>query len=78
VSGCTLAEIDGDVDRDGDLDLFDSGNFFRCFSGSLSDPNYVKPGAECLARFDHDDNKTIDLTDFQKLQADLTGPLPPQ
>ena len=78
VGGCTLDEIDGDVDRDGDLDLFDSGNFFGCFSGSLSDPNYVKPSAECLARFDYDDNKTIDLTDYEKLQVDLTGPMPPQ
>ncbi len=68
--GCTLAEIDGDVDRDGDRDMADLVHFFVCFTGEQNDI----PSIECRARFDFDLNGDISLVDFAMFQRSLSDP----
>ena len=67
-------EIDGDDDRDGDVDIKDCDGFYECFSGSLDEPGFVEPSLECLARFDFDDNRAIDLLDYEEFYKRNTGP----
>jgi hypothetical protein len=67
-------EIDGDCDRDSDVDLLDGAGFFDCFSGSPHEPGFEEPSLECLARFDFDDNRAIDLRDFEEFHRRNTGP----
>jgi len=68
--GCSLSEIDGDVDRDGDRDMADVARFYACFAGEQKDI----PSVECRARFDFDLNGDISLADFAMLQRSYSGP----
>ena len=58
----------GDVDEDGDIDLFDMAVLMICFESgdSLSDP--------CLL-LDFDANESIDLEDYRSLAPRMTGPM---
>lgn len=53
------AQIPGDADGDGDVDLVDFGLFFGCLTG----PNVAAPGA--CAVFDSDGDVDVDLVDFR-------------
>ncbi len=60
---------DGDLDRDGDVDLTDFAQFDSCFTGAGGTPT-----PECQdADFDEDDD--VDLTDFSMMQLTFTGSL---
>jgi len=63
-SRCRDGCLVGDFDHDGDLDLFDVGAFQNCFGGSIGDPAFVAPSAECLLQFDFDGDGDVDLADF--------------
>ncbi len=69
-NGCLV----GDFDRDGDLDLFDIGALQSCFGGSIGDPAFVAPSAECLLRFDFDGDGDVDFVDYGEFFAAFTGP----
>lgn len=77
VGGCTIEEIDGDVDGDGDRDIVDVGTFLSCFSGPGGEPGFVEPSVECRARFDFDDNGAIEHPDYKTLFENYSGPLSP-
>ena len=57
---------DGDMDDDGDVDLFDFAWWQRCFA--------ISPVAPDCAEGDFDGNGTIDLSDFAEFAANLVGP----
>jgi hypothetical protein len=59
----------GDVDLDGDVDLFDSGELQRCFGLQPVDN-------DCLA-FDLDQTGDVGLSDFAIMEPNLTGPTTP-
>jgi hypothetical protein len=65
-----LNVFDGaDADGDGDEDLFDIGEFQRCYSG-----DGVTPLKWNCTVFDNDDDEDIDLTDFDYFVPRVTGP----
>ncbi len=68
--GCLM----GDFDRDGDLDLFDTGALQVCFSSSIGTSAFVSPSSECLLRFDFDDDGDVDLADAEEFFAAYSGP----
>ena len=59
----------GDLDRDGDLDLYDLAEFTRCFSGTEAQ---TLPG--CAAA-DFDGDGTVGLDHFAELARTLSGPI---
>jgi hypothetical protein len=69
--GCLI----GDSDDDGDRDLWDVGAFQRCFGGSLEEPGYVTPSADCLRHCDFDADDDVDLKDFALFQENQSNPL---
>ena len=76
VGGCMPREVDGDWDRDGDVDMFDTDGLFMCFSGPMGDPGFVEPSVECRARFDFEFDTDVDHTDYKTFQSLYTGPGP--
>jgi hypothetical protein len=65
-----LNVFDGaDADGDNDQDLFDIGEFQRCYSG-----DGVTPLKWNCTVFDNDDDEDIDLTDFGFFVPRITGP----
>jgi hypothetical protein len=68
--GCLI----GDIDVDGDLDLFDYHSLQSCFSGGIGLPGYVPPSAECLFNFDYDGDPDTDLYDYFTFQRMFAGP----
>ncbi len=69
-AGCVI----GDADLDGDLDLSDTMSLMQCYSGADSDVGFVPPAAECLLRFDFDDDGDVDRTDYKTFRESLGGP----
>ncbi len=61
--------LDGDTDRDGDIDLSDFSSFQDCFNG----PNRAPLTGGC-GYGDFDKDGDVDLTDFAILQACYNGP----
>jgi len=59
-NGCVI----GDSDGDGDVDLFDAGQFAACFSGTSSDGGFVMPSADCLLWMDFDEDGDVDREDY--------------
>jgi hypothetical protein len=68
--GCRV----GDVDLDGDVDLFDIGGFQNCFSDYLPPGSEVRPSAECLLRYDFDEDADVDLSDFKEFCGVMDQP----
>ena len=58
--------IRGDVDSDGDLDLWDFAGFQRCHGDE---------SAPCLSLYDYDEDSDVDGADFDKFIASFSGPL---
>lgn len=58
---------DGDVDSDGDVDLFDAAFYFACIRGLHSGPLSL-----ACAEFDFDADDDVDLIDFGSLQTRFT------
>jgi hypothetical protein len=75
-AGCMPEEVNGDFDRDGDLDIADYGHLLSCFSGPVDQTGFTKPSDECRARFDFDVDTDIDLADHEKFQGRYAGPGP--
>ncbi len=71
--GCIL----GDFDADGDIDLKDSLSLIECFSGPFTLFEYVQPSADCLLRFDFDEDLDVDNADVKEYTHILTGPVFP-
>ncbi len=69
-------EVDGDWDRDGDLDMYDTNGLWLCFSGPAEDPGFVEPSEECRARFDFDSDTDVDHTDYKTFHGGITSPGP--
>ncbi len=59
-SGCLL----GDFDGDGDVDLFDAGQFWSCYSGPSPDGGFVAPDDACLLSCDFDGDGDVDMEDY--------------
>jgi hypothetical protein len=72
-AGCMPEEVNGDFDRDGDLDIADYGHLLSCFSGPVDQTGFTKPSDECRARFDFDVDTDIDLADHEKFQGRYAG-----
>jgi len=68
--GCLI----GDFDKDGDRDLFDAGGLQSCFSGDGQSPGFLTPSAECLLRFDFDDDGDVDPADLVEFASVMNGP----
>jgi RHS repeat-associated protein len=68
-SNAPVTYIDGDWDRDGDVDLTD----FQYFQASFNGPNRP-PAPQCTVDADFDDDGDVDLTDFQTFQQCFNGP----
>ncbi|MCB9849322.1 MAG: hypothetical protein H6817_01305 [Phycisphaerales bacterium] len=68
----------GDCDDDGDVDADDAAMFVDCMSGLFTAPTPTLPltPLECLDCFDTDDDGSITLFDFCKLQEEYTGSAP--
>jgi len=69
-SPCREGCLMGDMDRDGDIDLHDMGDFMGCFTGF----NNTSGSEECLLRFDFNGDETIDFDDYRPFLADFEGP----
>jgi hypothetical protein len=65
----TLPGGPGDLDEDGDVDLFDYAVFFSCVTAP-GDP----PEPDCSSA-DMDEDGDVDLLDFGVLQSLFTGSL---
>ena len=68
--GCLL----GDVDRDGDLDLYDFRGMQNSYSGAAGAPGFVESPEEHLLMFDIDEDEDIDLTDYRSFGFFMSGP----
>lgn len=67
--------VPADIDQDADVDLFDVAEFGLCFSGDISQPGFVPPSPECLAKFDLPPaDGDVDEADFAQMMGRLTGP----
>lgn len=67
--------VPGDFDADGDVDLLDSGEFGRCFSGDAGSGGFVPPSPDCVAAFDlQGGDGDVDGADWHEISSRLTGP----
>ena len=71
---CREGCLYSDYDADGDLDLYDVRALQIGFSGQRQKPGWESPDQEYWLVFDVDDDNDIDLVDFSRLHAQLTGP----
>ncbi len=69
------ADIPGDQEDDGDVDLKDFTAFQGCFSGDVSEPGFDPPSAECLSMFDLASpvDGDVDLADYEEFASAFTG-----
>jgi glucose/arabinose dehydrogenase len=65
-----LVPADGDMDRDGDVDLNDFSTFANCFA--LTSPT-ANCAADRLARSDMNGDGTVDLNDFATFALNFSG-----
>ncbi len=59
-SGCLLGDSDGDAD----VDLFDAGQFWNCYSGPWQTGGFAVPDAACLLSCDFDEDGDVDMDDY--------------
>jgi hypothetical protein len=73
-SRCKNGCIVGDLNLDGDVDFSDFWAFQVCFGGSGGGPDFGEPSAECLLRFDFEEDGDVDLVDYHDFEDVLRAP----
>lgn len=68
----SAADVCGDFDSDGDVDLSDFAVFGQCFGGAFNPPAVGCPAG---ADADCDDDGDVDLSDFALFGQNFTGSL---
>jgi len=74
--GCGAADVPGDFDGDGDVDLDDYAFFYDCMDGPNATPTPTLPVTweECLEEFDFDTDLDVDMGDFGEFQGLFGSP----
>jgi len=75
VAAGIFANVPGDFDADGDVDLADAGAFSRCFSGDAITSGFTPPTPACINAFDIEGaDGDVDDADWNELASRMTGP----